>query len=76
MEGIKTTAVFFCNSSNGDYDIFDISELVSYAENLIKVNSVWLNDDIPVSPDLVSRKIKKDNIKRVVIAGRDRKSVV
>lgn len=69
MEGIKTTAVFFSNSSNGDSDIPDIPEIISYAKKLINVNSVWLEDDIVLSPELVSGKIKKELIKKIVIAG-------
>ncbi len=72
MEGIKTTAVFFSYSSNGDTDIIDIPEVISYTEKLIKVNSIWLQDDISLySPELVSRKIKKDTIKRIVVAGQN-----
>ena len=72
MEGIKTTAVFFSNSTRGESDIIDIPEIIGYTEKLINVNSVWLYDDINIySPELVSRKIKKDNIKRIVIAGQN-----
>jgi len=72
MEGIKTTAVFFSNSSNGDSDIIDIPEIINYTEKLEKVNSVWLQDDFDYySPEHVSRKIKKDIIKRIVIAGKN-----
>lgn len=72
MEGIKTTAVFFSNSSNGSSDIIDIPEVISYTEKLIKVNSVWSQEDITLySPEIVSRKIKKDAITRIVITGQN-----
>jgi heterodisulfide reductase subunit A len=72
MEGIKTTAVFFSNSSFEGSDVIDIPEIINYTEKLIKVNSVWLQDDINIySPELVSRKIRKDNIRRIVIAGQN-----
>ena len=72
MEGKKATAVFFCISSNRNSGGIDIPEIINYTEKLVKVNSVWLQDDIDINfPELVSRKIKKDNIKRIVIAGQD-----
>ena len=70
MEDIKTTVVYLSNTLNGNTDVINISEIKKYAEELTGVFKVWSPDDISLSdPEHVSRQIKKDSIKRIVIAG-------
>jgi len=72
MEETKSTGVYFSNTSNGDVDIVDMHEVIVYTEKLSKVSVVWLPSDISLSdPEQVARKIKKDNISRIVVAGND-----
>ena len=70
MEEIKPTAVYFCNSLNGNTDVIDVPGVIAYCEKLTGVYKTWLPNDISLSdPEQVAGKIEKDNIKRVVIAG-------
>jgi heterodisulfide reductase subunit A len=70
MEEKKSTAVYFCNSLNGNTDVINLPEVIAYAEKLSGVTLVWLPADISLSePEQVVKKIKKNNLKRLVIAG-------
>lgn len=70
MEEKKSTVVYFCNILNGNTDVINIPEVSAFAEKLSGVSAVWLPADISLSdPEQVAKKIKKNNLKRIVIAG-------
>ncbi len=70
MEDIKSTVVYFCSALNGDTDVINIPEVIAYTEKLPEVFMVWLTSDISLSDtELVAKKIRKNNLKRIVIAG-------
>ncbi len=72
MKENTTTVVYFCNALNENTDVIDIPEVIAYIEKLSQAFKVWLPADISLSdPEQVAKKIKKDAIKRVVIAGND-----
>jgi len=70
MDEKKSTVVYFCNTFNGDTDVINIPEILAYTEKLSGVSKVWLPADISLSdPEQVARKIKMNNLTRIVIAG-------
>jgi heterodisulfide reductase subunit A len=70
MEEKKSTAIYFCNTLNGDTDVINIPEVIAYAEKLSGVSQVWLPADISlIDPEQVSKIIKKNNLTKIVIAG-------
>lgn len=70
MEEKKSIVVYFCNKLNGTRDVINLPEVIEYTEKLSCVSMVWLPDDISLSdPEQVGKKIKKNNLKRIVIAG-------
>jgi len=70
MEEKQSTVVYFCNTLNGNTDVINIPEVTAYAERLPGVSMVWLPADISLSdPEQMAKKIKKNNLKRIVIAG-------
>ena len=70
MEEKKTTVIYFCNLLNGNSDIIDIKEVITYSKSLTGVVNTWLPDDISLSdPEKVASKIKIGKIKRVILAG-------
>jgi len=70
MEENKSTAVYFCNTLNGNADVINIPEVIAYAGKLSQVSMVWLPADISLSdPEEVARRIKRNKLTRIVIAG-------
>jgi heterodisulfide reductase subunit A len=70
MEEIKLTAIYSCDTLNGSTDPLNSPEIIDYAAKLPGVSAVWLPSDISLTdPEQVSKKIQKNNIKRIVIAG-------
>lgn len=72
MEEKKSTVVYFCNHLNGNADSISLPEVIDHTRKLPGVSMLWLPGDISLSePDQVAKKIKKNNLQRVVIAGTD-----
>jgi len=74
MEEINLTAVYSCDTSsdlsNGNTDAINSPEVLAYAANLPGVSDIWLPSDISLTdPEQVAKKLKKNNLKRIVIAG-------
>ena len=70
MNDKKSTVIYFSFSLNGKSDFINIPEIVEYSKKLPDVAGVWLPEDISISePEQVAKKIKKNNISRIVIAG-------
>jgi len=70
MEEKKSTVVYSCDTLNGSTDQINSPEVIAYAANLPGVSTIWFPSDISLTdPEQVAREIKKNNLKRVVIAG-------
>ena len=70
MEEKKLTVVYSCDTLNGSTDAINSPEVLAYAANLSGVSDIWLPSDISLTdPEQVARKLKKNNLKRIVIAG-------
>ena len=70
MEEKKLTVIYSCDPTNGSTDHINSPEVIAYAANLPGVSTIWLPSDISLTdPEQVSREIKKNNFKRIVIAG-------
>ncbi|HWR33020.1 MAG TPA: CoB--CoM heterodisulfide reductase iron-sulfur subunit A family protein, partial [Chitinophagaceae bacterium] len=55
---------------NGTTDHINSPEVIAYAANLPGVSTIWLPSDISLTDaEQVAREIKKNNLKRIVIAG-------
>ncbi|MFH1119339.1 MAG: CoB--CoM heterodisulfide reductase iron-sulfur subunit A family protein [Bacteroidota bacterium] len=70
MEEKKSTVVCLLYSSNQESDTINLHELFDYVQMLSGVYKVWLPSDIHLSdPELFAKKIKKNNITRIIVAG-------
>ena len=70
MEEKKLTVIYSCDTLNGSTDHINSPEVIAYAANLPGVSAIWLPSDISLTdPEQVAKEIKKNNLKRIVIAG-------
>lgn len=70
MDEIKYTVVYSCDTVIGNNGHSDSSEIISYASKLPGVSAVWYPSDISLrDPEQVAKKLQKNNLKRIVIAG-------
>ncbi|MBI5476886.1 MAG: CoB--CoM heterodisulfide reductase iron-sulfur subunit A family protein [Ignavibacteriales bacterium] len=70
MSEKKLTAVFFCDTRNGQTDTVDIPAIAEYVKKIPDVAVIWDSKTFPTSYiNKIVRKIKSGNIKRIVIAG-------
>jgi heterodisulfide reductase subunit A2 len=70
MEEKKLTVIYSCDPTNGSTDHTNSPEVIAYAANLPGVSTIWLPTDISLTDaEQVAREIKKNNLKRIVIAG-------
>lgn len=71
MEVKKSTVVYFCDTLNGNADSINIPEVSIYAEKLSGVSKVWNSSDVNLTdPEIVAKKIKDNNLKRIIVAGK------
>ncbi len=70
MEEKKLTVIYSCDPINGSTEQINFSEVIAYAANLPGVSALWLSSEISLTdPEQVAREIKKNNFKRIVVAG-------
>ncbi len=70
MEEKVTTAVCFCQHTNGHTDVVDVSEVAAYAEKIPGVRAVWHTSALPMADtDEITRIVKEAGVERIVLAG-------
>jgi heterodisulfide reductase subunit A len=70
MEEVKLTVIYCCDTPQESFDSQGYSEILKYASRLPNVSAVWYPSDISLKdPEQVAKKLQKDNLKRIVIAG-------
>lgn len=70
MEENKSTIVYFCNNMGVNGDTISNEDVISYIEKIPEVFGVWLAADTTlIDPEITAKKLKKNNIRKVVIAG-------
>ena len=67
----KRTGIYIIDPpGNENTDIIDISEIISYAQNIPLVSEIWRSNNVALTdPIAIATTIKKQNINRIVIAG-------
>ena len=69
-EVIEETGIYFSDVHQNRENHPDISEISAYVKKKSKINAIWFSSDFPLTNvDFLAEKIKKNNLKRIIIAG-------
>ncbi|MDP4282773.1 MAG: FAD-dependent oxidoreductase, partial [Bacteroidota bacterium] len=69
MQTSGSTGVFFYNRPDFSTDLLDYRELINYARKFPIVQGIWQLTDFAWNEENIIRKIRENNLERIVIAG-------